>query len=70
MPGVDAVMKPPLTPPGEDKISFDRHNKRLVLEYEKNNPNMPVVTKLMELSYAMWRQDILNNTHSIHEVLT
>jgi len=30
VPGVDAIMKPPLTPPGKEKTSFDRHNKRLL----------------------------------------
>ena len=69
MPGVDAIMKPPIIPPGEDQTSFERHNKRLVLEFKKAQPNIPIVTELMDLSYAMRRQDIFKNSYSITEIL-
>lgn len=69
MPGVDAIMKPPIIPSGEDQTSFERHNKRLSFEFKKAQPNIPVVTELMALSYAMRRQDILKNSYGITEIL-
>ena len=41
-------------PPGEDKTSFERHKRK----------NETIVKELMKVSYAMRRNDILENGHT------
>ena len=47
-------------PPGEDKTSFERHNRLLSMEYTRPKRTRP----LMKVSYAMRRNDILENGHT------
>ena len=46
---------------GEDKFSFEQHNKLLKAELSKSKPNRIVVSEIMDLSFAMRRRDIINN---------
>ena len=48
---------------GEDKVSSERHCKRLNLEVEKHLPNMHVVNELVKLTFPMRCQDIIENTY-------
>ena len=64
-------LKKPLTsqtliqvPPGEDDVSFQRHNRLLSIEYSKTKKNETVVKELMKFSYAMRRNDIIENGHT------
>ena len=51
-------------PPGEDKTSFWRHNRLLSMEYTRPKTNEAIVKELMKVSYAMRRNDILENGHT------
>ena len=51
-------------PPGEDKTSFERHNRLLSMEYTRPKKNETIVKELMKVSYAMRRNDILENGHT------
>ena len=51
-------------PPGEDKTSFERHNRLLSIEYAKAKKNETIIKELMKISYAMRRNDILENGHT------
>lgn len=55
-------------PPGEDKNSFERHNRVLKAEFSKSKPNGQVVKELMELTFSMRRTDILSQGHSYDPV--
>lgn len=50
--------------PGEDKTSFERHNRLLSMEYTRPKKNEAIVKELMKVSYAMRRNDILENGHT------
>ena len=49
--------------PGEDKFSFSQHNKLLKAELSKSKPNK-IISEIMDLSFAMRRQDIVNNGYT------
>ena len=53
-----------MIPAGEDKTSFERHNRVLKLEYAKTHPNVSVVKELMKTTFAMRRRDLLSHGHS------
>ena len=53
-------------PPGEDQTSFDRHNRLLEIEFTRARRNESTVKELMKFSYAMRRNDILENGHTIN----
>lgn len=63
-------MKPPVAPVGEDETSFKRHNKILVLESKKSNPNMAIVTQLMQRTFSFRRIDILNSPRDIKSIFS
>ena len=48
-------------PAGEDQTSFDRHNRLLAIEFSKMKRNETVAKELMKITYAMHRNDILEN---------
>ena len=50
--------------PGEDNTSFERHNRLLSIECTKAKKNETIVKELMKISYAMRRNDILENGHT------
>jgi len=62
---VKAIMNPPDVPPGEDVISFRRHNNLLIAESKKSRANMLLVNECMEKSYEMRRRDLLSELYSI-----
>ena len=51
-------------PPGEDKTSFERHNRLLSMEYTRPKKNETIVKELMKVSYAIRQNDILENGHT------
>ena len=51
--------------PGEDEVSFQRHNKALQLEYKKTRPNPQVVRELMTTTFAMRRADLLSKAYDV-----
>jgi len=50
-------------PAGKDQTSFEWHNRLLAIEFLKTKQNETVAKELMKLSYAMHRNDILENGH-------
>ena len=50
-------------------MSFECHNKMICAEYKKKSPNKAVVDELVNLSFAMRREDLLT-TSSMCEVFT
>ena len=68
-PGSIAPQKVPNVPPGEDDVSFQRHNRVLKSEYAKTRPNKKIVTELMTLTFPMRRTEILNNPCDINQLL-
>ena len=62
-PAVNTLELPPI-PVGEDKTSFERHNRVLKQEYAKTHPNVSVVKELMKTTFAMRRRDLLSHGHS------
>ena len=57
---------PIAVPAGEDIASFERHNKLLTMEYSKSKTNVGNVKELMKISFAMRRNDILENGHNFN----
>ena len=53
-------------PTGEDITSFERHNRLLAMEYSKSKSNAGNVKELMKISFAMRRNDILENGHNFN----
>ena len=60
------VFELPPIPPGEDKTSFERHNRVLKFECSKSNPNMHTVQELMNITFSMQRRDILSQGHTFN----
>ena len=46
-------------------MAFMRHNKALIAEFKKNKANVQVVDELMDSSFPMRRQDILDNPYDL-----
>ena len=65
-PGVSGILTQPVVPPGEDRVSFQRHRKVLQVEYaKKGNGNKQVVADLMDRTFAQRRADILEHDYDI-----
>ena len=58
----------PVVPDGEDKTSFERHNRVIRAELKKTRPNATVLKDIISRSYAMRRIDVLENSYSLTEV--
>lgn len=56
-------------PECEDHASFKRHNVYLKKEFLKRVPNRELVSQLMELSFAMRRNDIVGNAKEVKEII-
>uniref|UniRef100_A0A1X7TXL7 Uncharacterized protein n=1 Tax=Amphimedon queenslandica TaxID=400682 RepID=A0A1X7TXL7_AMPQE len=63
-PGITYSTETPVVPEGEDEFSFKLHQRTLQAEYQKKNPNVGVVYRLMELSFSMRRIDIIEKGYS------
>ena len=50
-------------------MAFMRHNKALIAEFKKNKANVQVVDELMDSSFSMRRQDILDNPYDLVSLL-
>lgn len=60
---------PPTLPKSEDEASYARHIKRLQLEGKKLLPDKHVITTLMDVTYPLRRQEILEKSKRIIEML-
>ena len=60
--GVQAL---PEIQPGEDDISFQRHNRVLQAEWSKVKRNVMVVEELMERTFPMRRREILESSCNV-----
>ena len=69
-PGIINSVKQPVPPPGEDRVSYERHTKALQAEFKKTNRNNALVSDLMERSFAMRRMEILENNYSLTALLS
>ena len=56
-------------PEGEDKAAFNSHNSALKGEFKKAKPNKAVVAALMKQSFAMRRNNILQQARPLNEIL-
>lgn len=63
-PCVGLKRETPEITPGEDGVSFERHNRVLKAEFAKTKPDVQLVGDLMNRTYAMRRKDILTQGHS------
>lgn len=57
---------PIAVPASEDVTSFERHNRLLAIEHTKSKSNVGNVKELMKISFAMRRNDILENGHNFN----
>ena len=64
-PGVCSPLALPEIPPGEDDVSFKRHNRILQAEWHKPKRNIMVIEELMEKTFAMRRREILSNSCNV-----
>ena len=65
LPGITSSPAAPTVPPGEDSVSFERHNKILRAEFKKSKPNGNVISDLMGRSFALRRKDVLANSFDL-----
>lgn len=66
-----AILQIPTTPAGEDKLSFERHNKAILSEMKKaRGGNATVINELVNRTYPMRRQEILLNSYDISVFFT
>ena len=56
-------------PEGEDEAAFNRHNSALKGEFKKAKPNKAVVAALMKQSFAMRRNNVLQQARPLNEML-
>ena len=54
---------------GEDAVSYERHIKALSAEYRKVKANEGVVTELMAITFRQRRQEIVEKSMLVREVL-
>ena len=54
---------------GEDMASFARHNSQLKTEARKTKPNRSMVKELMSISFAMRRNNTIEDPKPLNEVL-
>ena len=60
----------PVVPPGEDNVSFERHNKEIKSHFHRNGRrNLVVLKELIKTSFAMRRKDILENNYHVKTIL-
>lgn len=68
-PGISGLLNKPSIPPGEDRVSFERHRKALRIEYsKKDHGNKQVVADLMDRTFAFRRADILEHNYDLQDV--
>lgn len=65
-PGIMNTIKSPAIPPGEDCISYGRHIKVLQVEFKKTNRNSHVLESLMERTFAMRREEIMEKGYEMN----
>lgn len=68
LPGITQTLAVPIVSPGEDSVSFKRHNNILKSEYKKTRRNYEVVSDLMERTFTMRRKSILENSYSLSAI--
>lgn len=57
-------------PEGEDSASFARHNNSLKIEAGKGKPKRNIVSELMNISFSMRRNNIIEDPKPLSELLT
>ena len=60
----------PDLPPGEDEVSFERHNRVLQVEWKKSSRNALVVEELMTRTFALRRKRIIENPSDVQTLLS
>ncbi len=68
LPGITHIPSTPVRSPGEDSVSFKRHNNVLKLEFKKTHRNSEVVADLMKRTFAIRRNNILENTYDLTNI--
>ena len=63
-----SIMSTVPVPDGEDRFSFERHNRAPHLEHGKVHPNKQVVEELMTQSFAMRWNDLHDNSYGLDTV--
>lgn len=59
-PGITQCPAEPRLLPGEDSVSCSRHNRVLLVEFNKTRRNKEVVSDLMDKTFALRRKEILD----------
>ena len=61
-PGITQCPAEPRLLPGEDSVSCGRHNRVLLVEFNKTRRNKEVVSDLMDKTFALRRKEILDKS--------
>lgn len=56
--------------PGEDSVSFGRHNRLLQVEFKKARRNEELVSDLMDKTYVFRRRAILKSTPDLKSLFS
>ena len=67
-PGITQIPHQPRFSPGEDAISSERHNKLLKTEFKKTRRNSQLINELMDRSFALRRQTILEHPLNLQSI--
>ena len=67
-PGITQTPRRPLFPTGEDVVSLERHTRILKTEFKKKNRNDQVVSELMDRTFPLRRQTILEQPMNLDSI--
>ena len=67
-PGITQSPLEPTPTPGEDTVSFERHNRMLKVEFSKTRRNYDTVSNLMDRTFALRRKAIMNGSYDLSSI--
>ena len=67
-PGITQSPSEPVLCAGEDSVSFDRHARVLLTEFNKTRRNQQVVAELMERTFPLRRKQILEKSSDLNMI--
>lgn len=69
-PGITQTPQHPVPSPGEDMVSFERHNRILKVEFKKTRRNEENVCNLMNRTFALRRKTVLEDAYDLNRIFT
>ena len=67
-PGITQCPAEPRLLPGEDSVSCNRHNRVLLVEFNKTRRNEEVMSDLMDKTFALRRKKILETSPDLNSL--